>query len=201
MKVQYTLICCTVYTCLKSLLGGFDRVWWTTGLGTTPVSWLRLRWHQYGWSCSPARVVDGKLTPSLHGIVELADDWRSRVWSGLDRQHKECDEKMCIVQNTLICWPRRWRLPVYLKLLLGAFDGVLGRPGLAAMPFSWLRLRWHQYGWSCSPACDVNGALPPFLSMALWSWPSPLHNWLLLLLPGVVWRVAEQGVEQVRSPT
>ena len=24
------------------------------------------------------------------------------------------------------------------------------------------------------------------LSIALWSWPSLLHNWLLLLLPGVV---------------
>ena len=72
MKVQYTLICCTVYTCLKSLLGGFDRVWWTTGLGTTPVSWLRLRWLEYGWSCCPARVVDGALPPALHVVAELA---------------------------------------------------------------------------------------------------------------------------------
>ena len=39
------------------------------------------------------------------------------------------------------------------------------------------------------------------LSIALWSWPSLLHNWLLLLLPGVVQRFAKQGVAQVRLPT
>ena len=39
------------------------------------------------------------------------------------------------------------------------------------------------------------------LSMALWSWPSLVHVWLVLLLPGVVQRLAKQGVEQVRSPT
>ena len=59
------------------------------------------------------------------------------------------------------------------------------------------------------PPC---GSLPSFLtltitigflllSIALWSWPSPLHNWLLLLLPGVVQRLAKQGVAQVRLPT
>ena len=72
----YTLICCPGRWCLsaylKLLLGAFDGVWWTPGLGATPVRWLRLRWHQYGWSCIPARVVDGELPPALHGVVELA---------------------------------------------------------------------------------------------------------------------------------
>ena len=37
------------------------------------------------------------------------------------------------------------------------------------------------------------------LSMALWSWPSLLHVWLVLLLPGVVRRLAKQGVAQVNK--
>ena len=35
------------------------------------------------------------------------------------------------------------------------------------------------------------------LSMALWSWPSLLHVWLVLLLPGVVRRLAKQGVHRL----
>ena len=39
------------------------------------------------------------------------------------------------------------------------------------------------------------------LSIALWSWPSLVYVWSVLLLPGVVWRLAKQGVAQVRLPT
>ena len=39
------------------------------------------------------------------------------------------------------------------------------------------------------------------LSMALWSWPSLVHVWSVILLPGVVQRLAKQGVAQVRLPT
>ena len=27
---------------------------------------------EYGWSCCPARVVDGATSPALHGVTELA---------------------------------------------------------------------------------------------------------------------------------
>ena len=45
--VQYTSHCCLgcwrLAAFLGRLPGGFNRVWWTPGLGATPESWLRLR--------------------------------------------------------------------------------------------------------------------------------------------------------------
>ena len=107
---------------LRSFLGWLGRlrrvlvVVDTPGLiRATPGSWLRLRWHQYGWSCCPARVVDGALPPALHVVAELAwpslvhvwlvllvlcDGWRSGALRRLDRRHKE-ETHRCIVQYTL----------------------------------------------------------------------------------------------------
>ena len=90
-----------------SFLRWLGRLRWglmeTSGLGATPGSWLRLRWHQYGWRVV-AQLVSSMLRsfllsmawrswPSLvhvqMGFLVSCDDLRSGALSKLDRRYEE----------------------------------------------------------------------------------------------------------------
>ena len=88
-------------------------------------------------------------------------------------------------------------LPAFLGWHLGRFRGVWWTPGLGATPVSLLAQAEValEYEWSCSPACVVDGALPPALHVVA---ELALARPRLVGAPGVVRRLAKRGVAQIR---
>ena len=108
------------------------------------------------------------------------------------QHYKKKTNNMVWINNT------DWHRSIHLLAVPGAWGPACvprvapGRawwtPGLGATPISWLRLRWHKYGWSCFPARISSMARFLLLSMAWWSLPSLVHAWLVLLVSCAGWR-------------